>query len=111
MQYHERGGHKDDERKRCAAQEYPTWDQLNHQQIRLLLQLHSQHFWTTHPHRWSHPEKNIAIEYTNRFVLNADLRKDFMGALLQKLQRASASIITQAKSKAKRPPRPYWARS
>ena len=24
MEYHERGGHKDEERERCAAQEYPT---------------------------------------------------------------------------------------
>ena len=87
--------------------EHPTWDDLHHQQIRLPLQLHTQHLQVTNPHRWSMGEKGVAIEYTNRQVLNTPLDMDYIGSWLRKLLKAAKSSITLAKSKAKRPPMPY----
>lgn len=64
LTYNDRA-HTEEDRQRCTAMEHPTWDDLHHQQIRLPLQLHTQHLQVTNPHRWSMGEKGVAIEYTN----------------------------------------------
>ena len=54
------------DRAMCSDVGEPRWDQLKCQAIRLPLQIHMQHLHVTNPHRWSMPEKAIAIEYTIR---------------------------------------------
>ena len=49
----------------------------------------------------------MAIEYTNRQVLNTPIDADYIETWLGKLQKVAKSSITQAKSKAKHPPMPY----
>ena len=43
--------HLDDDNRVCSDSRKLVWDELNHQQICLALQLHMQHFHITFPHR------------------------------------------------------------
>lgn len=106
LQYNKKA-HTTEDRDRCSDVEHPTWDELKCQEIRLALQLHTQHFQITNPHRWSQPAKGVAIEYTNRQMLNTPLNTDYVGMWIWNLHRAAKSNITLAKTKAKCPQRPY----
>lgn len=97
----------EEERALCSSADHPTWDQLNHQQIRLPLQIHTQHLQITYPHRWTTMEKIIAIEYTRRQVNRSPVDFEYTGSWIEKLQKAAKSMITQSKSMAKRQMKPY----
>ena len=99
--------HKSDDRERCSDTDKPTWDELKCQEIRLTLQLYTQHFQITYPHRWSQASRSVAIEFTNRHMLHTPLNFDYVSMWLWNLKRAAKSNITLAKTTAKRPPKPY----
>ena len=99
--------HKSNDRERCSDTDKPTWDELNCQEIRLALQLYTQHFQIPYPHRWSLASRSVVIEFTNRQVLNTPINVDYVSMWLWNLKRAAKSNITLAKTTAKRPPKPY----
>ena len=99
--------HKSDDRERCSDSKKPTWDELKCQEIRLALQLYTQHFQITYPHRWSLASRSVAIEFTNRQVLNTPINFDYVSMWLWNLKRAAKSNIKMAKTTAKRPSKPY----
>ena len=99
--------YKNEDRDLTSKVMEPRWDQLKCQAIRLALQIHMQHLHVTNPHRWSLPEKAVAVQYTIRQTTQPKMRKDYMSTFLQKLLRASQSNVTQGASKATRRTRPY----
>ena len=75
--------HSFQDNKDCSAKhEKPTWDDLKRQSIRLALQLYMQHFHITYPHRWTLPEKTLAVEYTQRDIHREGIKYDYSQYLL-----------------------------
>ena len=100
---YDRKKHTDAENDICSANPRPTWNDLNRQRIRLPLQLHMQHFHMTYPHRFSTPEKLIAVEYSLRDYRGEGVKLDFSKFFLSELQRGTKSIREAKRSMAKRP--------
>ena len=86
--------YKNEDRDLTSKVMEPRWDQLKCQAIQLPLQIHMQHLHVTNPHRWSLPEKAVAVQYTIRQMTQPKMRKDYMSTFLQKLLRASQSNVT-----------------
>ena len=98
---------KDSDRVLCADEAEPRWDQLKCQAIRLALQIHMQHLHVSNPHRWSAPEKAVAVHYTSRQTTQPELKRDYVGTFLHKISLASQSAVTKGESEASRRTRPY----
>ena len=89
---YDRKKHTEAENDICSAHPRPTWNDLHRQRIRLPLQLHMQHFHMTYPHRFSMPEKLIAVEYSLRDYRGEGVKLDFSKFFLSELQRGTKSI-------------------
>ena len=105
-QFNERG-HNEEQRYQCADVLEPRWDELKLQIIRLPLQIYMQFFHFPYPHRWSVPEKSVAVEFTLKQAYNRETKKDFAQCLLNKIMRAAKSAIVKGSSEATRKMRPY----
>lgn len=100
-------GHIDDERYLCADELEPRWDQLNHQIIRLPLQIYMQHLHFPYPHRYFVPEKSIVVEFTLKQAFNRDSRKYFALAIMLNILRGIKSAITKGTTGSARRLMPY----
>ena len=69
--------HSEDDNRVCSDSNKPVWDELNHQQVHLALQLHMQHFHITYPHHWSALELTIATEYSLRDMHGEGVKYDY----------------------------------
>lgn len=106
LSFNERS-HKNEHRDLCADVLEPRWDQLKEQIIWLPLQIYMQFFHFPYPHRWSVPEKSIAVEFTLKQAYNREMRKDFSLGIMTKILRAAKSTIVKGSSKATRKMKPY----